>query len=355
MTNKLDFSAIHTTKTSDWIGFILLPIGILILSLAAIFIRFSENELGPFATIFNRFWIGIVTLLVWKTFCKIRYKTIYGVSIEAETYTKKDIILGVSCGFTSATCLITWAWSLTQTSVANSNLLHNLTPFFATLGGWLFLGKYFENRFLIGLILALTGAISIGIEDLHISSQHLIGDAVALLSALFYGASYLVREKLREKFSATTVLLWLCGVGILVAYPLTLLTEDQLFPTSVNSWLTVIALGVICQVIGQGIMTYSLKQFSAGFVSLFLLLEPIFTALLAWIIFTEKLSFLNWVAFFVVLTGIYLAKSSQGVKKNNELSAMPSYTELQIPKLLSFPKKITDKKTLLGAEDKAIK
>ena len=90
-------------------GLILLLTEIFILSLSAIFIRLSENELGPCATIFNRLWIGIVTLLAWKTFTKVRYKIIHGVSIQPEIYTKKDIILNVFSGLSGALCLLLWA------------------------------------------------------------------------------------------------------------------------------------------------------------------------------------------------------------------------------------------------------
>ena len=41
-----------------------------------------------------------------------------------------------------------------------------------------------------------------------------------------------------------------------------------------------------------------------------MLIEPLLTALFAWVIFGEKLSPLNWIAFFLVLTGIYIAKLS---------------------------------------------
>ena len=40
------------------IGLISLFLAILALSFAAIFIRLSEQELGPVATIFNRFWVA---------------------------------------------------------------------------------------------------------------------------------------------------------------------------------------------------------------------------------------------------------------------------------------------------------
>ena len=278
------------------------------------FIKLSENELGPNATIFNRLWIGSLTLSMWKAISKPRSRSSHDYKVQP-AYTIRDQALFVALGSVSALCLLTWAWSLTQTSVANSNLLHNLTPVFATLGDWLFLGHLFDGRFLIGLVLALGGAIAVGVEDLHYSPEHLIGDAVALLSAVFYAGSFLISEQLLKKFSATTILLWNCTVGGLLLLPIVVWSENQLFPSSFLGWFSVIGLGFLCQGIGQGIVTYSLKNFSAGFVSLFLLLGPLMTAIFAWIIFGERLSILNWVAFFVVLAGIYLAKSGKGAEQ----------------------------------------
>lgn len=37
------------------------------------------------------------------------------------------------------------------------------------------------------------------------------------------------------------------------------------------------------------------------------------SAILAWLIFAENLSLLNWLSFFVILLGIYLAVSNQEV------------------------------------------
>ena len=43
---------------------------------------------------------------------------------------------------------------------------------------------------------------------------------------------------------------------------------------------------------------------------MFLLLEPIVSAMLAWFIFAEALSSITWSGFVIILTGIYLAQSS---------------------------------------------
>jgi drug/metabolite transporter (DMT)-like permease len=109
----------------------------------------------------------------------------------------------------------------------------------------------------------------------------------------------------------------------LLTFPIVLLTEDVLFPYSWAGWLAIIAQALVCQVLGQSLQAYNLKQFSSGFVAVFLLLDPVITAILAWVIFSEQLSPLNWLAFSVVLTGIYLAKSSQGAEKITPLGSKP--------------------------------
>jgi drug/metabolite transporter (DMT)-like permease len=92
---------------------------------------------------------------------------------------------------------------------------------------------------------------------MHIGSDNFTGDSLAILSAVFSAANLLTVEKLRAKFSATTILLWCSFVGAVLTFPI----------------------------------------------------------VLAWIIFSEELSPLNWLAFSVVLAGIYIAKPSQGSDK----------------------------------------
>lgn len=297
------------------IGLISLFFAILALSFAAIFIRLSERELSPVATIFNRFWVAALILGLRNLIKFLTERHSPESSIQKQHYTIRDLVLLVvmSCFFSGT--LITWAWSLTQTSVANSNLLHNVTPLFTTLFGWLFLSQIFEGRFLLGMVIAISGSILIGLGDLRIANEHFTGDLLAILSAVFSAANLLTVEKLRVKFSATTILFWCSLIGALLTFPMVLLTEDVLFPHSWSGWLAIIALALVCQVLGQSLQAYNLKKFSSGFVSVCLLLDPVITAILAWIIFSEQLSPLNLLAFSVVLVGIYLVKSSSGSDK----------------------------------------
>jgi drug/metabolite transporter (DMT)-like permease len=317
MTNTLESPQQQTNSLSTWMLLCLLLVGVFSLSLAAIFIKLSEQYIGPNATVFNRFWIATAILGLWKGSKAIAFRFSRDSSPQKEIYTTSDILVLVLSATVISISHIAWAWSVTQTNVANANLLHNLTPIFAILGGWLLLGYNFDSRFIIGTVLVIGGAVAIGIEDLQMATIHLVGDALALLSAVFYAANILVMEKLREKFSASSILLLSCFFRIFLVFPVAAFTEYQLFPSSLEGWLPVFCLALFCQVIGAGILAYVLKQFSSAFISLCLLLEPIITTTIAWFLFDEHLSILNLLTFFVILVGIYIAKSGQGVNKED--------------------------------------
>ncbi|MDQ2099627.1 MAG: DMT family transporter [Tychonema bourrellyi B0820] len=313
LANQDDLAS--TDNRGNFWAIVWLSAALLAVSFAAIFIRLSEREIGPNATIFNRLWIATVVFAVWDAVDAVR-RRMSGNALEVRSnYTLGDVMLLTAVGIVSSASLGFWAWSLTQTNVANSTVLRNLTPLFTTLGGWLLLGRRFDNNFLLGMTVALVGAIAIGIDDLQTAGDNLAGDIAALFSAMFYAGNLLIAEHLRTKFPATTILMWRCFIGSLLILPLVLLAGDRIFPYSWQGWLAVIGLAVICQAFGQGLLIHSLGRLSSGFVAIFLLLEPVITAILAWILFSESLSLFNWLAFAVVLTGIYLAKSSGNADK----------------------------------------
>ncbi|MCZ2202876.1 DMT family transporter [Cylindrospermopsis raciborskii] len=306
MFQQSDTALKPSQNDSSLLAFSSLLLGVFILSFAAIFTRIAENELSPSATVFNRYYIATVVLVPWQ----IIQLRINNSSEPNQVIKLQDWAIFVLSSILGTSAIFLWASSLTQTSVANSNLLHNVTPIFAVLGGWLFLGQSFDYKFLLGMLLAIIGIFIISFGDFHSEVNSLYGDSLALLSAVFYALNYLVREKLRSKFSASTILLWTCLLSGCFTFLITLTTETQLFPNSWQTWLAVICLAVLCQIIGQGLLIHNLKQFSSAFVTLLMLTEPLLTALFAFIIFAEKLSPLNWVAFIVVLIGIYIAKLS---------------------------------------------
>ncbi len=293
---------------SNLIPFSTLCIALICISFAPIFIRFSEIELGANGTVFNRLFIFVVVFGFAQTIRR-RFYTPEEISIQSPL-TRQQWILLLLVGIISISSLGLWAISLEYTSVAKCMLLNNLTPIFTSVGAWLCLGKRFDGKFIVGMLIALSGAIFLGLEDLQGGSSHLIGDFYAVLSAVFLGIYFLIVEQLRSRFSATTILLWRCAIGSLLLIPIVLFTEEKLFPTTWETWLAVVGLGIISEGLGQRLLADCLDKFSSSFIAMFLLLEPLISAMFAWFIFAEALNSTTWLGFMIILTGIYLAQSS---------------------------------------------
>ena len=287
-----------------------LLIALIALSFAAIFIKLSEQEISPIATMFNRLWIATIILggLNWLNYHIFSSEDHQNVNKNPEP---RELLLLILVGILGTASVICWAFSLTQTSVANSTLMRNLSPLFTCLQGWLFFQQRFKPEFILGILVALLGASIIGIGDVQIGIENLIGDAWGILAAIFYALNLLILEHLRSKFSAITLLCWRCAIGALIIFPYLWLTGDGFFPHSLQGWVIIIGLAVICQCFGQCVLVHQLNYFSSSFIAVVLLLEPTLTAILAHFIFGEALSVLNLLGFVIVLLGIFLAKNYQ--------------------------------------------
>lgn len=300
---------------SKTIALILLSVALIALACSPIFTKLSEVEISPSATIFNRLWIATLVLTFWQNNDDAPKLTSETQLDKLSPWLDRQRALLILASVAATTSALCWAWSLSQTSVASSTVLRSFTPLFIVLGGWLVLKQQCDRQFFVGMLLAMVGGITIGWDDLQLGSEYLWGDSIALLSAALHGINLLAIGYLREQLNTRTILLWRCGFGALIILPFVLISQENILPLSRQGWLVVILLAIICQIWGQGLLVYSLKQFSSSFAAIFMLLKPIVTAGLAWIIFAESLSLVNGIALVLILIGIYIAKSSSFAEK----------------------------------------
>ncbi len=315
MLEQRQFSFSYLRFNTDVLWVLAILVSLIALSFTAILIKLSEAEIGSNATVLHRLWIATIVFWIWEGVNTLKQpeNSPQAVSQSPNTYQQKGLLIVVAAVSTAS--IVCWAWSLSQTSVANSTVLRNLTPLFTSICGWLLLNHRFDSKFLLGMGLAIVGALVIGWDDFNLGQNHLIGDAIALFSAFLSAIYLLVLERLRHSINTIKILLWRCALGALLLFPFVLSTKESLFPSSYQGWLILIALAIVCQVIGQGLLVYSLKRFSSSFLAIFLLLEPILTALLAWMILAENLNLFNGIAFILIIAGIYIAKSSNSAMK----------------------------------------
>jgi drug/metabolite transporter (DMT)-like permease len=300
-----------------------LVIGLVATSFAPIFIRLSEGELSPYATIFNRFWIATVVLSVWHGFSILRSQQSVISPLQQHPNWMRIIGLLLAMGTLLSSASMLWAWSLTQITVANSVMIQSLSPLFTAFWGWLFLKRQFDRNFLIGMAIAVGGTVMLGLNDITQAGGKFQGDLLSLFSALLFGAYPLVVECLKTQLTAKAIVNGGSAVGMLVALPIVLISGNQLFPDSINGWCSVLSLALICQVFGLGLLVSCLNDLSVGFLSICQLLTPIISSIEAWIIFDEILTLDHCIRFSCVFVGIYFTLLSHSTLKNSESSNSP--------------------------------
>ncbi|MDY6805101.1 MAG: DMT family transporter [Cyanobacteriota bacterium] len=317
MTEQLELTSEPTAKSKIAIAFSALFAVLVLYAWVPILVKFSEYEISPNATILNIRWIGTITLTLWNGLSLLKQRW-SGNSVPVKLFPDiRTLLLLLMLAVFSVGHQLLYAWSLTQTTVANSEVLHSLTPLFTTLLGWMLLGQQFDRRFSIGIAIAIVASLALAANDFSITIDKLQGDGLALISAIFWGGYLLVLEKLQTQLSINVITTWSFLLGTLLLLPIVLVTSDPLFPHSWGVWVILALLGSVV-VINQILVTYSLKWLSSGLVAAILLLHPGVTAILAWGIFSETLSWLNWLTFIIILLGVYLATSSKGGMKATE-------------------------------------
>jgi drug/metabolite transporter (DMT)-like permease len=92
---------------------------------------------------------------------------------------------------------------------------------------------------------------------------------------------------------------------------LALVEHSSLLPAMPQGWLALLALGVVSQVVGQGLTAVALGRLPVGPASVVLLLQPVLTALLAWPLVGEAPTLPQAAGAAAVLAAVGLARRAR--------------------------------------------
>src|SRR5262245_25818276 len=274
--------------------------GATFIALSPIFVREAlAAGVGPTAAAFWR--VALAVPVLWL---------VYGLrrGPRVRRYSGKWVLL-VAAALAFAGDLAFWHKSIQLTSVANATLLANLASIFVTLAAWVFLRQRPTRIFLAGLAAALAGVALLVHNSLAFSSTGLAGDALGVITAMFYAGYILAVKALRDRGEVTLHLMAVTStITAIVLLPAALASAEILIPASARGWSILIGLALVSHAAGQGLIAYALAHLQAAFSSVSLLFQPVMAALFAWLLLAEPLAPLQIAGGLVVLVGIYLAR-----------------------------------------------
>jgi drug/metabolite transporter (DMT)-like permease len=273
--------------------------GAAMLSFSGTLVKLSE--VGPSATAFYRMALSLPLLAALMA--AERHPA--GVTPRSGW---RDAWLIVAAGLFLAGDLVAWHWSLRLTSVANATLLSNGAPIFVALAAWILFRQRIAPTFLLGLAVAVAGSATLVGGGARFDVHEAVGDVLGVLTGAFYAGYLLLLTRLRARFSSAAVLTGSGVVTALCALVVAVASGERLLPATLDGWLMVIALALLCQGVAMSLIARAMAHLPVTLSSVCLLISPLGATINAWWILGEPIGPAQAVGGALVLAGIMLAR-----------------------------------------------
>jgi drug/metabolite transporter (DMT)-like permease len=294
--------------------FTILTVGILAVSMSAIFIRFARESSGStnvaFGLLIAAGRIALASLVTAPFgFAALRREW---PNQEARGF-NKAVWLAIAAGVGLAAHFAFWISSLSFTSVASSTAIVTTNPIWLSLFAWIVWKQVPSRAVMIGIAVSFVGGLLVALGDSAGSASGaflnpMLGNALALLGAFAVSAYYLLGRAAQQEglsLPAYTGVAYTTAALVLAPLPLLFGVPYTGYPVSTYLWIAL--LGLVPQVIGHTSFNWAVKYMNPAIVTMVILLEPIGSSLAAVILFREIPGPLTILGASLLLLGVFIA------------------------------------------------
>lgn len=278
-----------------WLGPLMVLGGGIALGFAPIGLRLGLGDLGPQAIAFWRYLFAVPMLfaLVLLTGRRLPQKPNAAIILAALFFTL-DMAL--------------WHWSLTMTSVSNATFIVNLGNVLVGLTAWAFLKERPGLNWAVAAVLAIAGAAALSLGGKNLTGGALRGDLLALAAAVFVSFYMLFSKLARRSLGGIEAMFWLSVFEAGMAFVIVALSGERFFPATLAGFAMPLALAVIVQVAGQGLIISGLGSTDTAVAGILVLAQPVVAAAISWGLFGEPLTAVQAGGAAAILFAVWLAQ-----------------------------------------------
>lgn len=183
---------------------------------------------------------------------------------------------------------------------AEASVLQKSSPFFVAIFAYITMKEPMSKADIISMIVAFTGVLFVTKPSASGFNNYAI---IALLSGVFAAMAYTCIGMLKGKEKSHTIMLSFAIVTCICMIPL------MIGDFKVPNLKEIIGLAIvgICGMLGQWFLTFAYMMAPAGKVSIFNYTTVIFTSILGYFIFGDKIDLFSGIGILLIFIGAYVA------------------------------------------------
>lgn len=216
---------------------------------------------------------------------------------------KKDVVILIFAGVFLAGDVALWNLSFKYTSVANANLLANLTPFTVIPVSYFLFKEKITKFFFVGAGIALVGIFILIGGKINPNTSNYVGDLLAFCASFFYACFLLISYKLRDRI-ASSVIMFISAFGSAFTLFITSLSVEGIqIPYGINELIPLVGLTLFLQVIGHNLLAHCQGKINVNLSSIICLSQPAIASIYSFLIFSETISAKEVIGIIIVMMG----------------------------------------------------
>ena len=261
------------------------------------------TEIPPLSLVFYR-W-----LLVWIILLPFTYKDI----IKHKDTILNNLPLLFFLGLTSVGLFNSFTYlSLIYTQVINSSLFNTAIPAIIILLCFLFKVEKTNKFQLSGLFISVCGILAIITKlnlDILLSLNFNKGDLIMIGGALTWGIYSTLLKRKKFTLPLLTLVHIVCTFGLVSVFPQFLyeLWNGQVIKFDINLFYLLIFLALFPSIGSYYCWAGAVSIIGANRAGIFLSLIPLFSTIMAIVLYNEKFQFFHLIGAILILVGLYLS------------------------------------------------
>ena len=291
-------------------GYLIALLSAFILSSSAILIRLLTGDfsLPPLVLAFWRDgFVAFSLFLILLVFSPSRLRV-----------NRSDLLYLLAYGFLLSVFNSLWTFSVSRVGAAVGTILIYSSAGFTVLLGWWLLKESLNWGKVIAVVLSLGGCVLVsGLLDMQSLKFDLAGVLTGILSGILYaGYSLMGRSASQRGINAWTTILYTFGFAAMFLMLLNLFSGGRINGTAggfsefflsglpLIGWGWLLLLALLPTLAGFGLYNVSLGYLPSGIANLIATTEPVFTAVMAFFLFGERLDGIQLLGSFLILSGV---------------------------------------------------